>query len=172
MAMGQPEGAGSGKRHAGSRRVVLARPSGRLYGTAMRVRGAKIPLFSYLLSPLRVPEGPQRFGMGPRNQHDGYRLMARRDGSRVRLFTRRGYDWSGKHSWIVAALRSPRVRSIIVDREAVWAGKDGNRISTSCIAVMSIGGGKALPSVKITWCSSSTCAKNLEAKGKECCSLK
>ena len=24
--------------------------------------------FSYLLSPLRVPEGPQRFGMGPRNQ--------------------------------------------------------------------------------------------------------
>ena len=97
----------------------------RLYGTAMRVRGAKIPLFSYLLSPLRVPEGPQRFGMGPRNQHDGYRLMARRDGSRVRLFTRRGYDWSGKHSWIVAALRSPRVRSIIVDGEAVWAGKDG-----------------------------------------------
>jgi bifunctional non-homologous end joining protein LigD len=52
-------------------------------------------------------------------------LMARRDGSRVRLFTRRGYDWSGKHSWIVAALRSPRVRSIIVDGEAVWAGKDG-----------------------------------------------
>jgi hypothetical protein len=26
--------------------------------------------------------------------------------------------------------------------------------------------------VKITWCSSSTCAKNLEAKGKESCSLK
>ena len=75
-------------------------------------------------------------------------LMARRDGSRVRLFTRRGYDWSGKHSWIVAALRSPRVRSIIVDREAVWAGKDGNRISTSCIAVMSIGGGKAFRASK------------------------
>ena len=129
--MGQPEGPIQASANAGSRRVVLARPSGRLYGTAMRVRGAKIPLFSYLLSPLRVPEGPQRFGMGPRNQHDGYRLMARRDGSRVRLFTRRGYDWSGKHSWIVAALRSPRVRSIIVDGEAVWAGKDGNRISTS-----------------------------------------
>jgi hypothetical protein len=28
-------------------------------------------------------------------KHDGYRLIARRDGKRVRLFTRRGYDWSG-----------------------------------------------------------------------------
>jgi hypothetical protein len=63
--MGQPEGPIQARANAGSRRVVLARPSGRLYGTAMRVRGAKIPLFSYLLSPLSVPEGPQRFGMGP-----------------------------------------------------------------------------------------------------------
>jgi bifunctional non-homologous end joining protein LigD len=50
--------------------------------------------------------------------------MARRDGNRVRLFTRRGYDWSAKYPWIVDALRI-RVRSIIVDGEAVWAGKDG-----------------------------------------------
>jgi bifunctional non-homologous end joining protein LigD len=27
-------------------------------------------------------------------KHDGYRLIVRRDGDRVRLFTRRGYDWS------------------------------------------------------------------------------
>ena len=58
-------------------------------------------------------------------KHDGYRLMARTDGNRVRLYTRRGYDWSGKYPWIVEALRSLRVRSIVVDGEAVWAGKDG-----------------------------------------------
>ena len=58
-------------------------------------------------------------------KHDGYRLIARRDGNRVRLYTRRGYDWSGKYPWIVEALRSLRIRSIIVDGEAVWAGKDG-----------------------------------------------
>jgi bifunctional non-homologous end joining protein LigD len=58
-------------------------------------------------------------------KHDGYRLIARRDGNRVRIFTRRGYDWSGKYPWIVEALRSLRVRSIIVDGEAVWCGKDG-----------------------------------------------
>jgi hypothetical protein len=63
--MGQPEGAGSGKRHAGSRRVVLARPSGRLYGTAMRVPGAR---FISPLPPQPLPEGSQRVGMGPRNQ--------------------------------------------------------------------------------------------------------
>jgi bifunctional non-homologous end joining protein LigD len=51
--------------------------------------------------------------------------MARRDGNRVRLFTRRGYDWSDKYPWIVDSLLSLRVRSIIVDGEAVWAGKDG-----------------------------------------------
>ena len=58
-------------------------------------------------------------------KHDGYRPIARRDRNRVRLYTRRGYDWSGKYPRIVEALRSLRVRSIIVDGEAVWAGKDG-----------------------------------------------
>jgi bifunctional non-homologous end joining protein LigD len=58
-------------------------------------------------------------------KHDGYRLVARRDGNRVRLYTRRGYDWSAEYPWIVEALRSLRVRSIIVDGEAVWVGKDG-----------------------------------------------
>jgi bifunctional non-homologous end joining protein LigD len=29
-------------------------------------------------------------------KHDGYRLIARRDGKRVRLYTRRGYDWSDR----------------------------------------------------------------------------
>jgi ATP-dependent DNA ligase len=46
--------------------------------------------------------------------------MARRDGNRVRLYTRRGYDWSGKYPRIVEALLSLRVKSIIVDGEAVW----------------------------------------------------
>ena len=58
-------------------------------------------------------------------KHDGYRLMARREGNRVRLYTRRGYDWSAKYPRIVDALRSLRVRCIIVDGEAVWAGRDG-----------------------------------------------
>jgi bifunctional non-homologous end joining protein LigD len=53
--------------------------------------------------------------MGHEIKHDGYRLIARREGNRVRLYTRRGYDWSGKYPRIVESLLSLRVRSIIVD---------------------------------------------------------
>jgi bifunctional non-homologous end joining protein LigD len=30
-------------------------------------------------------------------KHDGYRLIVRRDGETVRLFTRRGYDWTERY---------------------------------------------------------------------------
>jgi ATP-dependent DNA ligase len=29
-------------------------------------------------------------------KHDGYRFICRRDGDRVRLFTRRGYEWTDR----------------------------------------------------------------------------
>jgi bifunctional non-homologous end joining protein LigD len=42
-------------------------------------------------------------------KHDGYRLQVRRDGDAVRLFTRRGYDWSGRYPAIaVTAARLMR----------------------------------------------------------------
>ena len=51
----------------------------------------------------RLPSGPlwvHEF------KHDGYRLMVRRDGSRVRCFTRNGDDWADRFPAIVdAALR-------------------------------------------------------------------
>jgi ATP-dependent DNA ligase len=36
-------------------------------------------------------------------KHDGYRLIVRRDGETVRLFTRRGYDWTGRYPAIASA---------------------------------------------------------------------
>jgi hypothetical protein len=58
---------------AGTHRApfILAHRPGRLYGTAMFVPGAKIPLPLGLLTPLPaqpIPEASQRVGMGPRNQ--------------------------------------------------------------------------------------------------------
>jgi ATP-dependent DNA ligase len=58
-------------------------------------------------------------------KHDGYRLMARRRGDRVRLYTRRGYDWTGRYPRIAQALRSLKVTSALIDGEAVWCGPDG-----------------------------------------------
>ena len=39
-------------------------------------------------------------------KHDGYRLIARRNGDRVRLYTRRGYNWADRYPRILEALRS------------------------------------------------------------------
>jgi ATP-dependent DNA ligase len=47
-------------------------------------------------------------------KHDGNWLQVRREGDSVRLFTRRGYDWSGpqaKNSRVVRARRRTAARS-------------------------------------------------------------
>jgi bifunctional non-homologous end joining protein LigD len=58
-------------------------------------------------------------------KQDGYRLIVRKDGRRVRLFTRRGFDWSGRYPVITIAMQSLRVRSATIDGEAVYCGRDG-----------------------------------------------
>src|SRR6516164_9201837 len=58
-------------------------------------------------------------------KHDGYRLIVRRDGDTVRLFTRRGYDWSGRYPAIARAAAKLRARSFTLDGEAAVCGPDG-----------------------------------------------
>jgi bifunctional non-homologous end joining protein LigD len=48
-----------------------------------------------------------------------------RDGDRVRLFTRRGFDWTDRYPRIVAAMAALKVASATVEGEAVWCGEDG-----------------------------------------------
>ena len=58
-------------------------------------------------------------------KHDGYRLIVRRDGDTVRLFTRRGYDWSGRYPAIARAAAKLRAKSFTMDGEAAVCGPDG-----------------------------------------------
>jgi bifunctional non-homologous end joining protein LigD len=58
-------------------------------------------------------------------KHDGYRLIVRRDGKAVRLFTRRGYDWTDRYPAIAAVAAKLRAKSFTLDGEAVVAGADG-----------------------------------------------
>jgi ATP-dependent DNA ligase len=52
--------------------------------------------------------------------------MVRRDGARVRCFTRNGHDWADRFPAIVeAAQRLVRAQSFLIDGEAVIVGKDG-----------------------------------------------
>jgi bifunctional non-homologous end joining protein LigD len=58
-------------------------------------------------------------------KHDGYRLMVRRDGSRVRCFTRNGHDWADRFPAIVEAAARLKAQSFLIDGEAVIARDDG-----------------------------------------------
>jgi ATP-dependent DNA ligase len=58
-------------------------------------------------------------------KHDGYRLIVRRDGPAVRLFTRRGYDWTDRYPAVAAAAAKLRAKSFTLDGEAVVCGTDG-----------------------------------------------
>jgi bifunctional non-homologous end joining protein LigD len=54
-------------------------------------------------------------------KHDGYRLMVRRDGARVRCFTRGGHDWAKRFAPIVDAALRLKAQSFLIDGEAVIA---------------------------------------------------
>jgi bifunctional non-homologous end joining protein LigD len=56
---------------------------------------------------------------------NGYRLTVRRDGDMVRLFTRRGYDWSDRYPAIAKAAAKLRAKSFTIDGESAVCGSDG-----------------------------------------------
>lgn len=70
----------------------------------------------------KVPSGP---GWLHEVKHDGYRLIVQRDGKRVRLFTRNGFDWTKRFPLIVEAALQNRCTSFVIDGEAVLLDVDG-----------------------------------------------
>ena len=59
-------------------------------------------------------------------KHDGFRIIARKDGNRVRLYSRSGNDLTYRFPLIVESLARLRWRSCIIDGEAVVC--DGNGV--------------------------------------------
>ena len=70
----------------------------------------------------RPPAGP---GWVHEIKHDGYRLIVRRDGATVRLFTRGGYDWTDRFPVIVTTAGKVRAKSFTIDGEVVVCDPDG-----------------------------------------------
>jgi ATP-dependent DNA ligase len=58
-------------------------------------------------------------------KHDGYRLIVRRDGKAVRLFTRRGHNWTDRYPAIAAVAAKMRAKSFTLDGEAAVSDADG-----------------------------------------------
>jgi bifunctional non-homologous end joining protein LigD len=71
---------------------------------------------------IEPPAGP---GWIHEIKHDGFRILARRDKERVRLFTRNGYDFTARFPKIAASVESLSVRSCIVDGEAIVVDERG-----------------------------------------------
>jgi bifunctional non-homologous end joining protein LigD len=58
-------------------------------------------------------------------KHDGFRLLVRKDGSRVRCFTKNGHDWGDRYPGIVLAARRLKADSCLIDGEVVVLREDG-----------------------------------------------
>jgi bifunctional non-homologous end joining protein LigD len=58
-------------------------------------------------------------------KHDGFRVIASKDGPRVKLYSRPGNDLTDRFSLIVEALAGLRSRSCIIDGEAVACDERG-----------------------------------------------
>ena len=80
------------------------------YGPCIPTRGTKVPAGPDWLHEVK---------------YDGYRLIVQREGKRVRLFTRNGYDWTDRYPWIAEAALRNKSTSFVIDGEAVLLGVDG-----------------------------------------------
>src|SRR5262249_19864504 len=58
-------------------------------------------------------------------KHDGFRVIARKKGAQVRLYSRPGNDLTYRFSLIVETLKRLRSRSCIIDGEAVACDENG-----------------------------------------------
>jgi ATP-dependent DNA ligase len=98
----------SGDRLRSSLRLPHAAPNG-LHPTLHPTRAFK------------VPAGPDWIH---EVKHDGYRLQVRREGDAVRLFTRRGHDWTTRYPAIASTAVELSARSFTLDGEAVVCGPE------------------------------------------------
>jgi bifunctional non-homologous end joining protein LigD len=69
--------------------------------------------------PTKTPHPPSGDTWVHEIKHDGFRVIARKDGERVRLYSRPGNDLTYRFPLIVGALARLRSRSCIIDGEAV-----------------------------------------------------
>ncbi|MGO0693612.1 DNA ligase D [Pseudomonas guariconensis] len=109
------------------RAKAQATPAKRAASPRTRVANAKKAELPEHLQPQLAtlvdapPAGDWRYEV----KFDGYRILARIEGSDVRLFTRNGYDWSAKMPHQVQALRNLKLKSAWLDGEVVVSGENG-----------------------------------------------
>jgi bifunctional non-homologous end joining protein LigD len=75
--------------------------------------------------PRPAKEPPSVPGWLHEIKHDGFRIVAQKEGDRVRLITRNGYDFTERYPSIVDAIRSLPGTSCVIVGEAIVVDQDG-----------------------------------------------
>ena len=76
-----------------------------------------------LPSPAKAP--PSGPGWLHEIKHDGFRIMARRDGAGVRLITRHGNDFTARFPLVASAVAALPTKSCVIDGEAIVCDDNG-----------------------------------------------
>jgi bifunctional non-homologous end joining protein LigD len=99
-----------------------------LMGTTLRwVRPKRLqpPGFIVPCQPTLASKVPVGDGWIHELKHDGFRILAFKDGNTVRLWSRNGRDWSNEFVAITEAMRALRFKRVMLDGEAVAHCLDG-----------------------------------------------
>jgi bifunctional non-homologous end joining protein LigD len=77
------------------------------------------PGFIIPCQPILAAKVPEGDGWLHELKHDGYRVVAFKDGDKVRLWSRNGRDWSSEFVAITAAMRALSFKRVMLDGEAI-----------------------------------------------------
>jgi bifunctional non-homologous end joining protein LigD len=107
--------------------ITRERPESVKRAPRRRQRATKAPLPQFVAPQLAtlVDEAPRAGDWVYEVKHDGYRMLARLDGSGVRLFTRTGRDWTAKLPHLAAALARLGLEGTWLDGEIVVLAPNG-----------------------------------------------
>src|SRR5690348_7336621 len=89
------------------------------------VRKAALPRFIAPQLATLVDDAPAGDAWLHEVKLDGYRMLARIDGKRIRLLTRRGNDWTEKFEPLVRGIVALNLGSAMLDGEVVHLMPDG-----------------------------------------------
>jgi len=83
------------------------------------------PGFIHPCRPTSADKVPSGAGWLHEITHDGYRMLVRKSGDRVRLFTRRGFDWTDRYPFAVSSALRLAAKSATLDCELVYTRENG-----------------------------------------------
>ncbi len=116
------------KRATPAKRAATAAPRKKAVKKKTAARGAALPDFVPPALATLAENAPDSANWIHEIKFDGYRLQARLDGSKVKLLTRNGLDWTRKFATVAEAIAELPAETALIDGELVV--EDGEGVSS------------------------------------------